>query len=127
MSLAAETLARRRVVYSAATASRLGSGRTTSRSIGMPSVPMIMTIWVSGTRAAMPSSVCENADIELHPLRTASQHLLEPGDLAPQRVPLRPPAGRGPSAGRALAPRALTSMRRARIRSLWGSRSRICS
>src|SRR5436853_12644 len=52
VSLAAARLDRSSVVYSAAIVSRFGSGWMTSFSIGMPSVPMIMTTFISGTRAA---------------------------------------------------------------------------
>ena len=52
VSLAVVALARSSVVYSAATASRSGSGRTTSFSMGIPSVAMTTSIRVSGTRAA---------------------------------------------------------------------------
>jgi hypothetical protein len=59
VSLAVLELARSSVVYSAAMASRSGSGRTMSFSIGIPSTAMTMSIWVSGTRDATFLSASE--------------------------------------------------------------------
>ena len=71
-----QAVARSSVVCSAATASMFGSGRSISLSIGIPSVPMIISACVSGTRGR--PSAARRKRAQGHLLRTEASSASRP-------------------------------------------------